>query len=260
MRKFVVAVIVASVVTAISGCGSSTTPGTTTTTSAQPTGTITVLAAASLTKSFNDLKTRFEATHPGVTVKINYDGSATLVQQITNGAAADVFASADQANMTKVVSAGLNDSAPQVFARNKLEIAVPPNNPKGIASFADLAKPGVILVVCADPVPCGAATKKIEQATGVTLHPASQETAVTGVLSKVQAGEADAGLVYVTDVNSAGGKVKGIPFAESDKAVNEYPITVLKNAPQAVLAKQFVEFVHGSAGHQVLGKVGFETP
>lgn len=245
----------------VAGCGSQTSPaGTSTTTSSQPTGTITVLAAASLTKSFNDLKTQFEAAHPGVTVKITYDGSATLVQQITNGAAADVFASADQANMTKVVSAGLNDSAPQVFARNKLEIAVPPNNPKGIASFADLAKPGVILVVCADPVPCGAATKKIAQATGVTLHPASQETAVTGVLSKVQAGEADAGLVYVTDVNSAAGKVKGIPFAESDKAVNDYPITVLKNAPQSALAKQFVEFVRGSAGHAVLGKVGFETP
>ncbi|AHH93936.1 molybdate ABC transporter substrate-binding protein [Kutzneria albida] len=254
-------VLVCAAATLLAGCGGGASTGSgPSSTAAQQTGTVTVLAAASLTASFNQLKTQFEAAHPGVTVKISYDGSAALVQQITNGVGADVFASADQANMDKVVKAGLNDGAPQVFARNKLEIAVPPANPKGIAGFADLAKPGVVLVVCADPVPCGAATKKVSQATGVTLHPASQETAVTTVLAKVQAGEADAGLVYVTDVNSAGSKVKGIPFPEADKAVNDYPITVLRNAPQSALAKQFVEFVRGGKGHEVLGKVGFETP
>lgn len=253
MKRLVV--LVCTALALVAGCASPTT-----TTGAQRTATLTVLAAASLTSSFNDLKTQFEAAHPGVTVRLTYDGSSTLAQQITNGVAADVFASADQANMDKVIKAALNNSPPLMFARNRLEIAVPPGNPRGITNFADLAKSGVVLVVCADQVPCGAAARKIEQATGITLHPVSKETAVTGVLSKVQAGEADAGLVYVTDVNSAGGKVKGVPFAESDQAVNDYPITVLKNTAEPALAEQFVEFVHGSAGRQALSKVGFEAP
>ncbi|GAA3437959.1 molybdate ABC transporter substrate-binding protein [Kutzneria kofuensis] len=213
MRKLVVAVGSAALLLTACGGGQTSSPGTSTTSSsaAKESGTLTVLAAASLTTSFNKIKAEFEAAHPGVTVKVTYDGSSALVQQITNGAAADVFASADQANMAKVTKAGLNDGAPQLFARNKLEIAVPPDNPKNIAGFADLAKPGVVVVVCADAVPCGAAALKVEQATGITITPASKETAVTGVLSKVESGDADAGLVYLTDVNSAGSKVKGVP-------------------------------------------------
>jgi molybdate transport system substrate-binding protein len=260
VRKLVVAIGTAALL--LTACGGGQPAGAPATTSSAPTesGTITVLAAASLTTSFNKIKADFESTHPGVTVKLTYDGSATLVQQITNGAAADVFASADQATMDKITKAALNDGAPQLFARNKLEIAVAPGNPKNIAGFADLAKAGVVVVVCADAVPCGAAALKVEQATGVHITPASKETAVTGVLSKVESGDADAGLVYLTDVNSAGGKVKGVPFPEADKAINDYPITVLKNAPQSALAKEFVEFVRGGQGREELGAVGFQLP
>lgn len=262
MRKLVVAIGSAALLLTACGGGASSSGSSPTTTgsTASESGTLTVLAAASLTTSFTRLKDEFQAAHPGVTVKITYDGSSTLVQQIGNGAAADVFASADTANMDKITKAGLNDGPPQLFARNKLEIAVPPNNPKNIATFADLAKPGVVVVVCADAVPCGAAALKVEKATGVTITPASKETAVTGVLSKVESGDADAGLVYLTDVNSAGGKVKGIPFAEADRAVNDYPITVLKNAPQSKLAKEFVDFVRGDRGREALGAVGFQLP
>jgi molybdate transport system substrate-binding protein len=254
VRKLVV--VIGSAALLLTACGGQSTTSAT----ARQTGTLTVLAAASLTASFTTLKTQFQAAHPGVTVNITYDGSSTLVRQITNGAAADVFAAADQANMTKVVKAGLNSGSPQLFARNKLEIAVPPSNPKHIASFADLAKPGVVVVVCADQVPCGSAADAVEKATGITITPASKETAVTGVLSKVDSGDADAGLVYVTDVNSAGNKVKGIDFPEADKAINDYPIAVLKNAPQAALAKEFVDFVRGDAGREVLSGVGFQLP
>lgn len=261
MRKLLVAIGSAAVLLTACG-GSPSSSGSPSATSSAPaeSGTLTVLAAASLTTSFTKLRDEFQQAHPGVTVKVTYDGSSTLVQQITNGVAADVFASADTANMDKVTKAGLNAGTPQLFARNKLEIAVPPNNPKHIAGFADLAKPGAVVVVCADAVPCGAAALKVEQATGVTITPASKETAVTGVLSKVESGDADAGLVYITDVNSAGGKVKGITFPEADKAINDYPITVLKNAPQPGLAKEFVDFVRGEAGKKELGAVGFQLP
>jgi len=260
VRKLVAAIGSVLLLTACGGGQPSGASSTTSSSAARESGTLTVLAAASLTTSFNKIKADFESAHPGVTVKITYDGSSTLVQQITNGVAADVFASADQNNMDKVTKASLNDGAPQLFARNKLEIAVPPGNPKNIASFADLAKPGVVVVVCADAVPCGAAALKVEQATGVHLSPASKETAVTGVLSKVESGDADAGLVYLTDVNSAGAKVKGVPFPEADKAINDYPITVLKNAPQSALAKEFVAFVRGEQGRKELGAVGFQLP
>ncbi|MDQ3788162.1 MAG: molybdate ABC transporter substrate-binding protein [Actinomycetota bacterium] len=222
--------------------------------------TLTVLAAASLTDSFTALEKRFEADHPGVDVKISFAGSSALVQQITNGAPADVFASADEKNMKKVTDAGLADGTPEVFATNRLTIAVPPDNPAGVASFADLAKEGVVVVVCAPQVPCGAATEKVEQATGVTIKPVSEEQDVKSVLNKVQTGEADAGLVYVTDVNSAGDKVKGIAFPEADEAVNSYPITVLKDAPQAELATEFVALVRGDTGRAELEKVGFVVP
>jgi molybdate transport system substrate-binding protein len=222
--------------------------------------TLTVLAAASLTDSFTALEEKFEADHPGVDVRISFAGSSALVQQITNGAPADVFASADEKNMTKVTDAGLASGTPEVFATNELTIAVPPDNPAGIASFADLAKDGVVVVVCAPQVPCGAATEKVEQATGVTIKPVSEEQDVKSVLNKVQTGEADAGLVYVTDVNSAGDKVKGIAFPESKEAVNSYPITVLQDAPQADLAKEFVDLVTSDAGKAELEKVGFVVP
>jgi molybdate transport system substrate-binding protein len=209
--------------------------------------TLTVLAAASLTDAFTALEKRFEADHPGVDLKISFAGSSSLVQQITNGAPADVFAAADEKNMEKVTDAGL-------------AIAVPPDNPAGITSLADLAKDGVVVVVCAPQVPCGAATDKVERAAGITITPVSEEQDVKSVLNKVQTGEADAGLVYVTDVNSADDKVKGIAFPESAEAINSYPITVLEDAPQAELAEEFVELVRGDTGKAELEKVGFVVP
>jgi molybdate transport system substrate-binding protein len=246
-------VAVAAVLVTVAGCGSSS--GAT-----LEQRTLTVLAAASLTESFGALEKKFEAEHAGVDVKISFQGSSALAQQIVNGAQADVFASADEANMKKVTDAGLAAGTPEIFATNQLTIAVPPGNPKKITSLADLAKDGVIVVVCAPQVPCGAAAQQVEQAAGVTVRPKSEEQDVKAVLTKVSAGEADAGLVYLTDVNSAAGKVTGVDFPEAAKAINKYPIAVVKDAPQAELAKAFVELVRGEAGRAELTKVGFRVP
>lgn len=258
MRRFGAALVAVGLL--LAGCGSSDEGASDQTTTPPEERTLTVLAAASLTDSFTALEKKFESAHPGVDVKISFAGSSALVQQITNGAPADVFASADEKNMKKVTDAGLASGTPEIFATNQLQIAVPPDNPASIASFADLAKDGVVVVVCAPQVPCGSATEKVEQATGITLKPASEEQDVKSVLNKVQAGEADAGVVYVTDVNSAGDKVKGIAFPESSKAINSYPIAALKDAPQADLAKEWVEMVLGAEGKAELEKVGFVVP
>jgi molybdate transport system substrate-binding protein len=223
-------------------------------------GSITVYGAASLTAAFTELASEFDKANPGVTVKTTFNGSSVLVTQLQAGAPADVFASADTKNMTKLQQAGLVTGSPVDFATNTLEIAVPVGNPKKIASFRDLAKSDVKTVACAASVPCGAATLKIEQATGVTLKPVSEETAVTGVLSKVSTGQADAGLVYVTDVKGAAGKVDGVPFADSSKAVNTYPIATLKGAANSAVAQAFVAFVTGASGQKVLAGKGFGAP
>ena len=223
-------------------------------------GSITVFAAASLKTTFTELATRFEAEHPGTTVELNFAGSSDLVTQITEGAPADVFASADTKNMTKVTDAALNAGDPVDFATNVLEIAVPPQNPAGIESFADLANPDVKLVVCAPAVPCGAATAAVETATGVTLAPVSEESSVTDVLGKVTSGEADAGLVYVTDVIAAGDAVRGIEFDESSEVVNTYPIVALDDSAAPNVAGAFVDFVASAAGQKVLADAGFGTP
>lgn len=249
MRKLGAALAAVGLLAA--GCG---TPG------AESGRTLTVLAAASLTEAFTALERRFEADHPGVDVKQSFAGSSALVQQITNGVAADVFAAADEKNMAKVTGAGLAAGEPAVFATNRLTIAVPPGNPAGITSFGDLAGDGVVVVVCAPQVPCGAATEKVEKATGISLTPVSEEQDVKSVLGKVRAGEADAGLVYVTDVSSAGDEVTGIPFPEAAGAVNSYPITVLADAPQAGLAQEFVALVRGAEGKAALAKAGFGAP
>lgn len=224
------------------------------------TRTLTVFAAASLTESFTELADRFETAHPGVTVALNFAGSADLVTQIREGAPADVFAAADAANMARLRSDGLVDGTPQVFATNTLMIAVPPDNPAGIDSFADLAEPNVDVVVCAPQVPCGAALLALEAAAGVMLAPVSEENAVTDVLGKVTSGQADAGLVYVTDVASAGDAVLGIPVPETDQAVNDYPIAVVASSEHARLAASFARFVTGETGQSVLGAAGFGAP
>ncbi|KZB87253.1 molybdate ABC transporter substrate-binding protein [Amycolatopsis regifaucium] len=222
--------------------------------------TLTVFAAASLTESFGTLGKRFEERNSGVTVKFSFEGSSALVQKLTQGAKADIFASADQANMDKAAKGEVLDGQPSVFATNRLAIVVGKGNPKGIKGLADLAKDGLTVVVCAPQVPCGAAAKKVQQTSGVTLKPASEEQDVKSVLAKVRSGDADAGLVYVTDATSAAKQVDKVDFPESAGAVNSYPIAVVKDAPQADLARRFREFVLSAEGKQELAKAGFGAP
>jgi molybdate transport system substrate-binding protein len=222
--------------------------------------TLTVYAAASLTKTFQQIGAEFEKQHDGVTVELSFGGSADLVSQLQQGAPADVFASADEANMEKLTADDLQAGDPQDFASNTLEIVTPPDNPAGITSFADLAKDGVNVVVCAPEVPCGAATLEVEAATGVRLSPVSEEQSITDVLAKVTSGEADAGLVYVTDATAAGDGVHGVPFPEASRAVNTYPIVVLEDSEHRELAEEFVELVLGDTGQSILQRAGFGRP
>jgi molybdate transport system substrate-binding protein len=257
-----VALTAAALVGACSGSSSDTATTTTGDTSApaSATGAITVFAAASLKSTFTELGKKMETDNPGTKVTFSFAGSSDLVTQLTQGAPADVFASADTNNMSKAADAGLLAGDPVNFATNTLTIVTPPGNPKGIASFADLAKPGTSVVACAPQVPCGSATEKVEQATGVTLTPVSEESAVTDVLGKITSGQADAGLVYVTDAAGAGDKVTSVPFPESSGAVNTYPIAVLKQSKNAATAQKFVDLVCGPEGQKVLTAAGFAAP
>ncbi len=221
---------------------------------------LTVFAAASLNKTFTGLGKQFETDNPGVTVKFNFAGSSDLAQQIVQGAPADVFAAASDATMKTVTDAGRTGAAPEVFAKNVLQIATVPGNPKGVAAFADLAEPDLKVVVCAPQVPCGAAEQKIEKATGVTLKPVSQEADVKSTLAKVTSGDADAGLVYVTDVLAAGTGVQGVAFPEASQATTNYPIAVTKAAAQAELAGKFQDLVTGETGQKALTAAGFGSP
>ncbi|MGO4192500.1 molybdate ABC transporter substrate-binding protein [Arthrobacter sp. YAF17] len=227
---------------------------------AKPPGTITVFAAASLKATFTELASDFEARNPGTKVMFSFAGSSDLAAQISQGAPADVFASADTKNMAKVSDASLVEGSPADFATNVLTIVVPPVNPASVTSFADLARPGVKTVICAAQVPCGAATKTLEQKTGTTLKPVSEEASVTDVLGKVVSGEADAGLVYVTDVRTAGDKVKEIPFPEASQAVNTYPIAAVRTSKNKELAAAFIAAVTGPEGRRILSGAGFGTP
>jgi molybdate transport system substrate-binding protein len=222
--------------------------------------TLTVLAAASLTESFTKLGTVFEASHPGVTVKFSFGGSSTLAQQITQGAPADVFAAASPATMKVVTDAKDASGVPQIFVKNRLVIAVPKANPGKVRKLADLANPQLKVVLCAEQVPCGGAAKKALAEAGLKVTPVSQEQDVKAVLTKVELGEADAGLVYRTDVKTASGQVQGIDFAESAKAVNDYPIVPLAKAPQPALAREFVQLVLSPQGRALLTGAGFESP
>lgn len=241
--------------TSVAACGSDDASAT-----ADEETTLTVFAAASLTDTFTELGQQFEETHGGVTVAFNFAGSSDLVAQIQQGAPADVFASADTANMDKAVSDDLVSEEPVSFASNTLQIAVPPDNPAGVESLQDLANPGTKVVVCAPEVPCGAAATTVEESAGVDIQPVSEEASVTDVLNKVVTGEADAGLVYVTDVIGAGEDVQGISFPESDTAVNVYPIATLSDSENSDLAQEFVDLVMSDAGQTVLADAGFAKP
>ncbi|WP_205872994.1 molybdate ABC transporter substrate-binding protein [Mycobacterium camsae] len=221
---------------------------------------VVVFAAASLKQVFTSIGERFSADNPGSAVTFNFAGSAELATQLTQGATADVFASADTAQLDRVTQAGMLAGVATNFAANTLVIVTAPGNPKHIGSFADLTRPGLSVVVCQRPVPCGSATHRIEDATAVQLHPVSEEPSVSDALNKVTTGQADAALVYVTDATSAGSKVAAVTFPEAVQAVNVYPIAVLKNAPQAALAEKFQAVVTGPAGREILDRAGFARP
>ena len=243
------AVVAVTALLALAGCGSSS--------EGAEKQELTVFAAASLTDTFTELAEEFEKDHPGVKVTTSFGGSSDLVAQIEDGAPADVFASADTKNMDKL---GDLASDPQDFASNTLEIATPPGNPAEIAGFQDLAKAGTKVVVCAAEVPCGSATAEMEKKTGVDIEPVSEEQSVSDVLAKVTSGDADAGVVYVTDVTAADDTVTGVEFEESDQVVNTYPISTIDGSDDADLAQEFVDLVLSATGQKVLTDAGFSQP
>ncbi|MEU5520113.1 molybdate ABC transporter substrate-binding protein [Streptomyces sp. NPDC047860] len=223
-------------------------------------GTVTVFAAASLKESFTELGERFEKEHPGTRVTFNFGGSDALAAGIANGAPADVFAAASTRTMRLVTDQGLTADSPSTFVRNRLEIATAPGNPHGIGSLRDLTAPGLKVVLCDRTVPCGTAARRALTAGGVELSPASYEQDVKSALTKLRLKEADAAVVYRTDVQAAGDKVEGVEFPESAEAVNDYPIARLDDAPNPEAAKAFVTLVTSPEGRKVLGAAGFLAP
>jgi molybdate transport system substrate-binding protein len=220
---------------------------------------LTVFAAASLTESFTQIGKDFETANPGTQVTFSFGGSSALAAQINQGAPADVFASASPTNMRQVTDAGNGDGSATVFVRNQLVIAVPVGNPKAITGLADLTKPDVKVALCDEKVPCGAAAKKALDAAGIKLTPVTLDQDVRQALSKVTLGEADAALVYRTDVKAAAGEVDGIEFPESAGAINDYPIIVLKNAPNRSTALAFLAYVLSDKAKAVLLAAGFQS-
>jgi molybdate transport system substrate-binding protein len=226
----------------------------------KPSGTVVVFAAASLKESFTAIGKEFEAANPGVKVTFNFGASSTLAQNITQGAPADVFAAASPATMKTVTTAGDAAGEPAVFVRNQLQIAVPTGNPAKVTGLPDFAKADLKIALCAKQVPCGAAADKAFAAAGITPKPDTLEQDVKATLTKVVLGEVDAALVYRTDVRAAGDKVEGVDFPEATKAINDYPIVTLKEAPNAAAARTFVDFVRSEQGRAALTKAGFTAP
>ena len=249
--------LIAAVVIASCGSSNSSAPSSTTPSPTPLSGNISVFAAASLTASFNALGTSFQKANPGVTVKFNFAGTPTLVTQIEQGAPADVFASADTTNMDKLTSDGFTGGAPLVFAHNQLEIVVAPGNPRGITGLADLAKPGLIYISEAPTVPAGRYSLQALATAGVKVTPKSLETSVTAVISKIELGEADAGIVYTTDVTAAGSKVSGVQIPAGNNVIATYPIVEVKGTTNSAVANAFVAYVVSANGQSTLATFGF---
>jgi len=267
-RSVLTALTTATVVAALlSGCGAGSSTGRSGSAgssgsvpaSTGPSGKITVLAAASLTGSFTTLGRRFEAAHPATTITFSFGASSTLATQIVQGAPADVFASASPKNMDQVTAAKAGGT-PRTFARNVMEIAVPADNPAHITSLADLTRPGVKVALCAATVPCGAVARKVFANAKLAVTPVTTETDVKATLTKVELGEVDAGVVYVTDVLAAGSRVSGVPIPDSVNASTSYPIATLHASTNPALAKAFVDFVLSADGTATLTAAGFAEP
>lgn len=262
MRRFtVIAAGLAAV--ALAGCSSSSSGGAASTaspaSSSAATASITVFAAASLTGTFTQIGKQFEAAHPGDKVTFSFGPSSGLATQITNGAPADVFASAAPANMDQVVTAG-DASNPQDFAKNIMEVAVPPSNPANVKSVNNLAKKSVKVALCQPQVPCGVVAAEVFKNAGITVKPVTLEADVKSVLAQVELNEVDAGMVYVTDVQAAGPKVKGVKIPADDNASTLYPIATISKSSHLSVAQAFVAYVLSPAGEQVLSAAGFEKP
>jgi len=220
-------------------------------------GNLSVFAAASLTDSFKALGHSFHQQYPGVTFQFNFAGTPTLVTQIEQGARADVFASADTANMDRVKADGMAAGTPRVFARNRLEIAVAPGNPKGIHELKDLGRSDVIYIAAGPTVPAGKYAAQALAKAGVAVTPKSLETDVKSVLSKIELGEADGGIVYTTDIKAAGAKVLGVAIPDQTNVVATYPIVTLKASPSFAQAEAFIAFTTSSQGQATLESFGF---
>jgi molybdate transport system substrate-binding protein len=224
------------------------------------TGDTLVFAAASLTEAFTEIGDAFMAGHPGATVRFNFASSSDLVTQITQGAEADVFASADEANMAKLTTAGGAAGEPRVFATNSLQIIVEPGNPKGISGLVDLAKPGVLYVTAGPEVPIGRYAAQVLEAAGVAPSPVSLEQNVKGIVTKVTLGEADAGIVYATDVLAAGSRASGVDIPAGLNIVATYPVVVTRAGPNPGGGQAFVDSVLSGQGQTILARYGFSTP
>lgn len=221
--------------------------------------TLTVLAASSLAGTFTDLAAEFEGEHPGVDVKVVLDSSATLAQQAIEGAPGDVLATADRATMDRARTGHGTQSAPRQFATNVVVLAVPKDNPAGIHAVGDLDRDGVDYLTCVPTAPCGAAAAALLEKDGITREPVSQEVDVKSVLAKVEAGDADAGLVYRTDVTASAGKVTGIDVPGAADSPNTYWVAITATSKQGSLARAWIDFLTGSHGRAVLTTAGFGT-
>jgi molybdate transport system substrate-binding protein len=238
-------------VAGLTGCSWSSTP---------PPASIRVFAAASLKKPFTEIGERFKTDNPGASIELVFARTSELVIKLLDGASADVLATADTKEMGRAAQAGLLARDWVNFASNTLVIAVAPGNPKNIATFADLGRPDLDVVVCAPAIPCGSATQKIEHQTGVQLTPVNQQSSRTDVLNKVTSRQADAGLVYATDAIEAGDTVTAVAFPEAAGAVNTYPVAALDESKNPNLAHKFVDLVTGEVGQKILAQDGFAKP
>jgi molybdate transport system substrate-binding protein len=261
-RLFLVPLAVLGPIAASCGSddGSADTTAAAATTEAAVEGDITVFAATSLAESFTAVGEAFTAANPDAKATFSFDASSALVAQITQGAPADLFASADVANMDKLTTAGLNGTEPVIFATNLLTIIVAPGNPKGIAGAADLANPDHKVVLCAEEVPCGRYAKQILDTAAVTVTPVSLEQNVRGVVTKVTAGEADAGIVYVTDVTAAGADAESVEIPADINVVAEYPIASVKTSAHPEVDQAFIDFLTGPDGQGIMAEYGFGQP
>lgn len=257
-RRHIIPALLAVVALSLSGCSSSTHEKTADDTQAKPVQ-LTVFAAASLNKAFPEIVDKvLKKDHPEITVTFSFEGSKTLVEQLESGAPADVFASADEKNMNKANDKGLVTDI-QPFAGNVLALITPKGNPAKITGL-DNSLDGKKLVVCAPGVPCGNATEQLAKNLYVELKPVSEEQKVTDVRGKVENGEADAGLVYITDAKAAGDKVDIIDVPGTEKVVNNYPIALVKGSKNADAAKAFIGAILSPEGQKILARYGFRAP